>query len=252
MLPTTILLIQFRNSTVTARLEQQSIERELGTAVGIVCLSVLDDSIIWNKPSQMMTPIDGVILGGSGDYDFDGGRLPDDGARVTAYGLLEKLRPLLDYLFRHDVPTLGICFGHQVIGAYAGATVVHDIAQKKMRSHAVSVIVDTESYPICTNVPNTFYAHYGHKDCLDRVPEGATLLMSGGAACKVSALCYKQNIFTTQFHPELTIHDVHLRAEATPGYLPVGVQVTEAFIEDNYSSQILKNFSTLVQSFKRE
>jgi GMP synthase-like glutamine amidotransferase len=72
--------------------------------------------------------------------------------------------------------------------------------------------------------------------------------MNGGESCKVSALCYKQNIFTTQFHPELTLADMQLRVEATPGYLPDGACVEELFTAENESNTILKNFSTLVRN----
>jgi GMP synthase (glutamine-hydrolysing) len=243
-----ILIIQFRAKTTTAALEQASIVRELGDGITVICRSALDTSIDWNDPAEMLSGIDGVIFGGSGDYDFDGGRSDDDEARATSYALLDKLRPLLDYIFTHDVPTLGICYGHQIIGAYAGAAVVNDETQKKSRSHEVAVVVDKDAYGICANIPDTFYAHYGHKDSLDRVPEGAVLLMNGGEACKVSALCYKQNIYTTQFHPELTIEDLRLRMEATPGYLPEDVSLEELFVSGSTSNTILKNFGTLVRT----
>ena len=245
-----ILLIQFRSKQVTADLEQTSIARELGDGVLVSAISALDQHTAWTVPDKMLAHVSGVIFGGSGDYDFDGGRSDDDDddARLTSYALLEKLRPLLDYIFDNDIPTLGICYGHQIIGAYAGATVVNDMTQKKSRSHAVAVVVDKDAYSICANVPDTFYAHYGHKDSLDRVPEGAVLLMQGGEACKVSALCYKQNIFTTQFHPELTLDDMRLRVEATPGYFPEGVNIEEVFISDSSSNTILKNFGAFVQT----
>jgi GMP synthase-like glutamine amidotransferase len=243
-----ILIIQFRATAVTAALEEASIVRELGEGVTVSCVSALDERILWDDPVEIMMSIDGVIFGGSGDYDFDGGRPDDDAARATSYVLLARLRPLLDYLFTHDVPTLGICYGHQIIGAYAGAAVINDETQKKSRSHEVAVLVDKDAYCICADVSDTFYAHYGHKDSLDRVPDGAVLLMNGGEACKVSALCYKKNIFTTQFHPELTIDDLRLRMEATPGYLPEDVTLEELFVSGSCSNTILKNFGTLVRS----
>lgn len=241
-----ILLIQFRDRAVTANLERVSIERELGENIIIRTLSALDAQVAWNDPRALLADNVGVIFGGSGDYDFDGGRANDDEIRTVSYALLERLRPLFDYIFEHDIPTLGICYGHQMIGAYAGATVVNDVVQKKSRSHEVEVLVDKNAYSICTDMPDTFYAHYGHKDSLDRVPDGAVLLMKGGEACKVSALCYKQNIFTTQFHPELTLEDLRLRMEATPGYLPEGVTIDEAFVSGSASNTILRNFGSFV------
>lgn len=244
----TILIIQFRAKAVTAELEKASITRELGPDCIIETISALDELVSWNEPATVLMNVNGVIFGGSGDYDFDGGRSDTDVVRTTSYALLEKLRPLFDYIFKHDIPTLGICYGHQIIGAYAGASVVNDLTQKKSRSHEVAVVVNKDVYSICAGVPDTFYAHYGHKDSLDRVPDGAVLLMNGGDACKVSALCYKQNIFTTQFHPELTIDDLRLRMEATPGYLPEGVNLEEVFVNSSVSNAILRNFGNFVRT----
>lgn len=247
MIPVPILLIQFRLRTITAEMEQQSIIREIGHTSQITPLSALDTTIDWNSPEQLLSPYGGVIFGGSGDFDFDGGRPAGDGAKQISYQLLAKLRPLLDYVFRHDILTLGICFGHQMIGAYKGATVVHDITQTKSRSHKVTVVAGAAEYPLCANVPETFFAHYGHKDSLDRVPDDATLMVTGGEECKVSALRYQKNIYTTQFHPELTRDDMRLRVAATPGYLPEGVSVDAVFSDESCSCQILRNFGQLVR-----
>jgi GMP synthase (glutamine-hydrolysing) len=246
MQPLPILLIQFRTRSVTAAMELQSIERELGDGVQVVSLSALDDTQEWCNPARLLGNYAGVIFGGSGDFDFDGGREPDDFVVETSYRLLEQLRPTLDHIFDHDIPTLGICYGHQIIGAYAGAHVVHDETQTKSRSHKVAVVVDPGTCSICVDVPQTFFAHYGHKDSLDRVPEGAVLVCSGGEGCKVSALRYKQNIYSTQFHPELTLDDMRLRVAATPGYLPEGVCVEEVFADDTAALAILRNFGRLV------
>lgn len=241
-----ILVIQFRLRDKTVVLEQQSILREIGPEVVVKFSSALDTSWSWNDPKSLLQDYDGVMFGGSGDFDFDGGRPEHDQAKITSYKLLEQLRPLLDYIFQYDIPTLGICYGHQIIGAYAGAKVIHDETQKKNCSHELSLLVDKDTYYICNNIPDTFYAHYGHKDSLDRVPEGAVLLMNGGNACQVSALSYKQNIFTTQFHPELSFEDLHLRVEATPGYLPEGVLVDDAYTKHTEANTILYNFGQLV------
>lgn len=240
-----ILLIQFRYNPLHSKLEAASMVRELGEGVDMVCVSALDNTLVWQNPKELLFSYDGLILGGSGDFDFDGDRTVDDRAKVRSYELLEQLRPLFDYIFATDFPTFGICFGHQMIGAYAGATVRHDPQQKKSRSHQVSVV--TENAPaLFAGIASTFYAHYGHKDSLDQVPAGATLLVQGGGECQVSALHYLTNIYTTQFHPELTVDDMRKRLELLPGYLPEGVDVSQVFTDDTNANRILRNFSELV------
>ena len=251
-MPASILVIQFRLNQAHSALEQASIDRELAGTVTTTYQSALDEVLFTREPAALLASYDGLILGGSGDFDFDGGRAAEDAAKVRSYELLERLRPLLAYVFATDFPLLGICFGHQLVGAYAGATVCHDPVQRKSRSHPVSVVTGgDDGVVLLAGVPPSFYAHYGHKDSLDRVPEGATLLVQGGEACRVSALQYQQNIYTTQFHPELNVADMHKRLALLPGYLPEGVSVEEVFSEDSYSNTILRNFGSLVTATRQ-
>ncbi len=98
------------------------------------------------------------------------------------------------------------------------------------------------------DLPDEFDAYYGHKDVLDRVPQGATLLMKGGEECKVPALQYKKNIYTVQFHPELNYTDMLERMKGSSGYLPEGVELETLYKKDICSNTILRNFATLVAS----
>ncbi len=241
-----IIALQFRVSPASVVQEQVAIIRELGEAVEVTFVNALDTTVVWDQPELLMADYHGVLLGGSGDFDFDGGRAEADIAKRQSYLFLEQLRPLFQYLFAHDIPTLGICYGHQLLGAFAGAQVKSDPAQKKTKSHQVRLMVDKSDYFLFSDLPEEFFAHYGHKDALDRVPDGAVLLMSGGEACRVSALRYKENIYTTQFHPELTFVDMIDRMKSSPGYLPEGVLAEELFSRDAHSNRILQNFGKLV------
>lgn len=242
----TILLIQFRLQDRAAELERLSIAREIGLAASLATVSALDEAIDWGVPETFARQYQGFIFGGTGDFDFDGGRTDTDAARIMAQTLLERLRPLLEYLFLHDMPTLGICFGHQLLGMFAGARAVHDSTQCKTKSHPVWIVSDSTPSALLAGVPSTFDAHYIHKDALDRLPEGAELLGHGGEACRYSVLRYKKNIYSTQFHPELTFDDVLVRIDTFPGYLPEGVTANELFSQEVHSNTILANFAQLL------
>lgn len=241
-----ILCLQFRQNPTAVEQEQRAIEREVGTYCDVTFLDAHDPGIEWERPDALMAGYAGLILGGSGDYDFDGGRPLDDPVRLRTQEFLRALQPLFRSVFESDTPTLGICYGHQLLGAFAGAQVRFDERQKKMRSHELRLLVDAEEHFLFAGLPDTFHAHYGHKDSLDRVPEGATLLMTGGDACRVSALRYRENIYTTQFHPELNAADLIDRLKHSPGYLPEGVVVEELVTDDPNSNRILRNFSKFV------
>lgn len=241
-----IVVIQFRKNQQAIQQEKACLVREAGIYTDIDFLDALDDSINWKNPADFMKSYQGVILGGSGDFDFDGNRNVDDTSRQMSYMFLDRLQPLFRYIFDTDTPTLGICYGHQLLGAFAGAQVFSDETQKKTKSHEVKLMVDKNNYFLFSDLPESFFAHYGHKDVLDRVPSGAVLLMNGGEQCKVSALRYQKNIYSTQFHPELTYDDMINRMKHSPGYLPEGVIAEEVFSKDPNSNRILRNFSKLV------
>ncbi len=247
-----ILALQFRMNSAAELFEQQSISREIGESATVHFVSALDVKIRWDAPEELLAGYHGLILGGSGDFDFDGGRSETDSARLTSYQLLEQLRPLCQSVFDQDLPTFGICYGHQLLGAFRGARVVHDVSQKKNCSHVVAVVGKPTEVGIFTAIPASFYAHYGHKDTLDRIPDGAVLVVCGGDLCRVSALRYQANIYSTQFHPELTFDDMLLRSAAFPGYLPEGVSPEDIFIKDTHSNTILQNFGRLVATYAQQ
>lgn len=238
-----VLVVQFRRSEGAMRGEQLGIARASDRAVSFSYVSALDvDALEWERPEKFMSGFAGVILGGSGDFDFDGGRAHSDASRQQSYVFLERLRPLLSYIFQHDIPTFGICYGHQILGAFCGVKVHKDTKQSKLGSYEVRVVPDQQKSPILVGLPKTFVGHYGHKDVLSEVPALATLLLEGGESCRVSGLRYQKNIYSVQFHPELTAADMIERISSSPGYLPEGVEASDLFIPNDQSQQLLSNF----------
>lgn len=244
-----ILGIQFRKKQESILQERECIKREVGEYVDIEFTNALDNDVTWDSPEVIMNEFNGVILGGSGDFDFNGGRAEDDPDRAISYQLLDKLHPTFTYIFDNDVPTFGICYGHQLLGAFAGVSVIYDEKQKKSRSHEVKLLIDKNDHCLFADLPDSFEAYYGHKDSLSQVPEGAVLLMNGGEACRVSALRYRKKIYTVQFHPELTFEDMVERIQNSPGYLPEGVSIEEVFSRDTNSNVILRNFGKWVAGY---
>jgi len=52
----------------------------------------------------------------------------------------------------------------------------------------------------------------GHKEAVTRLPRGATVLASS-AACPVQAFRFGENVYATQFHPELDVEGLCLRID---------------------------------------
>lgn len=242
---TSLLLIQSRKRPEMVEGEQGEYQRALeSTDVSLSAASVFDASLPWNDPRALLSGYDGVILGGSGEYDFDGGRPEDDDVRAGSKEIVSRLRPLLDYVFENDIPLLGVCFGHQIVSEYLGVAVVHDTDQKKVGSHEVQLTAEGKADPLFAGLPASFIGQYGHKDSLSALPPGA-LLLATGPSCRTSALRYKRSIYTLQFHPELTEKDVEWKLANSPGYLPQGIALEELIRPSPEASTLIPRFAAL-------
>jgi GMP synthase-like glutamine amidotransferase len=197
-----IAAIQCRRNPASIEREQYNISHTIGDLAEVTFLSALDEGLPWNSPTEMTCDFDGLILGGSSDFDFHGSHESHDDPRVMAHSILYRLENVIKYALRRDIPVIGICFGHQLIGHTFGAECVHDKAQSKYGSFDVHVTEEGKKDAIFSQLPPQFKAQYAHKDSLTRLPDGATLLAES-PVCNFGALRYGKSMYTFQFHPEV-------------------------------------------------
>ncbi len=221
--------------------ERREYELGAGSTAALTFVSALDTAQPWNDPAALLAPYDGLIIGGSGEFDLHGGRDESDRARATALAILERLRPLVAYVLESQKPVLGVCFGHQLIAEMQGGKVISDPEQKKVGSFEVGLTTDGASDHIFSTLPKTFFAQYGHKDSVTVLPKGAVLLASS-PMCRFSALKYGTSVYTVQFHPELDRKGVLWRLENSPGYLPEGIKAESLVKESPEASTIIASF----------
>ena len=241
-----ILVIQSRSRKEMIEAEQSEYRRALRDPA-VSFISTLDDTRAWNDPAAMLNSVDGVIIGGSGEFDLDGGRSHDDPACVTARRILERLRPLVEYALAENVPLLGICLGHQYMADMSGGSVSNDISQKKTGTFSVTLTNEGKGDPLFSLLPEAFLAQYGHKDSVTKLPKGGVVLASS-PQCAFSALRYGEKAYSVQFHPELTAGDVLWKIEHTPGYLPENSDVQSLVKESPEASRLLPLFVSKIVS----
>jgi len=240
-----ILLVQFRIKKPTIHYEKVCIRRCFKTkGLNLKIESVFDIQNKFFHPFKILKGMNEVILGGSAEFDFSGNNPKQE---KIFQDMIKRIKPFIRYLINKDIPTLGICFGHQLLGHVLGTKVIKDKFQQETGSFLVSLTQKGKSDFLFNGVPLKFIAQFGHKDSLEKLPTGA-ILLAKSKKCKVVAFRYKKNIYGVQFHPELTVKDVILRLKYNPDYAG-GKKIAE--IKKNlkpspFSLKILRNFSKLV------
>ena len=237
-----ILLIQSRATPEAAAAEYDRYLRALGgVEAQVTPISTLEVEQSWDTPSKIVEGYDGIVLGGSSDFFIHGGKGEEYAERAGAREIMDRMRLLVEYLVERQVPTLGVCFGHQLIAEVFGGNVTHDHSQKKGGTHEVRLTETGKDDSLFAGFPAIFPAQYGHRDSVTRPPLGAVVLAEGDS-CRFAALRYGSEVYTLQFHPELFPDDLLSHPEILALYLPEGADPAAAVRETLDAARLIARF----------
>ena len=167
-------------------------------------------------PPLQLADYSGVIVGGSPYTSSDPvGEKSAAQVRVEA-----ELSGLLDRIVADDFPFLGACYGVGTLGTHQGAVIDRKFGEP-VGSAEIELTAEGERDPLLKGVPHRFEAFVGHKEACSQLPPGAVLLASS-AACPVHMFRVKNNLYATQFHPELDADGLITRIDIykDAGYFP--------------------------------
>ena len=146
-------------------------------------------------------------------YEVQRGHYPDDIDEVDAYlitgsktGVYEDkpwIPPLMDFVRKlHDrkKPTIGICFGHQLIAQALGGK-----TRKSDKGWGVGVhSYEMQETPSWMSEPlDSFSLLVSHQDQVEELPPGAKVLASSDF-CPMAMTQVDEHMLTFQAHPEFT------------------------------------------------
>lgn len=157
---------------------------------------------------RQLKEADVMLLGGSGHYSAAG-----EGDWLERS--LDSLRLVHDYC----EPTFASCWGFQAMARAMGGRVTKDINRAEVGTHELTLTAAGKADPLFAPLGDLFLGQMGHEDCVDELPENATLLASSE---KVAYQAYRFNdapIYCTQFHPELNYDDLLVRVTHYPDYI---------------------------------
>lgn len=109
-----------------------------------------------------------------------------------------RVEAVLRDLVKREVPLLGVCFGHQLLGAALGGRVERNPRGREIGTVAVEVL---EPDPLLEGLPDPFAANATHVDSVTVLPPGATLL-ARSALEPHAAVRFGPAAWGVQFHPE--------------------------------------------------
>jgi GMP synthase (glutamine-hydrolysing) len=158
----------------------------------------------------------GVIVGGSPFTSSD----PPDQKSATQHRVERELAGLLDRIVDQDFPFLGACYGVGTLGTHQGAVIDRTFGEP-LGGVEIELTDAGVADPVLRGMPRRFTAFTGHKEACTALPSHAVLLASS-RACPVQMFRIKQNLYATQFHPELDVGGLVTRIDIYrhAGYFP--------------------------------
>lgn len=184
----------------------------------------------------------GVMVGGG---PFDTSKPQDQKSDVQKRVEADFAR-LLDEIVEKDFPFFGACYGVGTLGVHQGAIISNKFAESDGPA-TITVTENGKNDPLLAGVPETFAAISVHKEACEILPPHAVLLASS-TACPVQMFRIKNNLYATQFHPELDEAGLRLRVEIykNAGYFAPedgdALVAAGAAADLSHAPLVLKNF----------
>ncbi|OSQ40285.1 glutamine amidotransferase-related protein [Thalassospira mesophila] len=114
-----------------------------------------------------------------------------------------RLQALLRDMVADGIPVFGVCFGHQILAAAMGGTVIKSDKGWGIGVHEYQLASTAPQW--IANAPASMHLHAFHQDQVVTLPETATVWASSDF-CPYAALQYGDNAASIQPHPEFS-HD---------------------------------------------
>jgi len=183
----------------------------------------------------LMEHYDKIIIAGSSEVWLSH---DDDMSDIAKTALLPTIKRLVEANF----PTLGICFGHQLISMALGSVIAGSASQSEGGIQTIRFTDRGWSDPLFEGLHNPLSVSEGHDDSVVTMPDGVVHL-AFSEKCPAQAMRVGDNIYGVQFHPELTKEDLHERWRVSKPYKGKEIGLNKS--DRNHGPTILNNFASL-------
>ncbi len=233
---------------VQARPEKLAAENELEAFLKFSGLShaeveVINASLGQKCSLENLSKYSGIILGG-GPLCVTKNKKTKEESELESF-----LLALLEIVKEKDIPFLGACLGIGILGKSAGCKISNKFGEDVGE---VKIILTEEGQKddILAGVPSEFSAFVGHKEACEELSEGAVLLASS-KNCPIQMFKIKNNIYASQFHPELDHEGLCLRINIYKDYGYFDPEEAKKLKERNKDANITHPFKILKNFVKK-
>ena len=154
-------------------------------------------------PPLYLSDYSGVMLGGS-SFNISDAQKTEIQLRVEA-----DLAALVDEIVDTDFPFLGMCYGVGTISTHLGG-VIDRTYSEPVGAIEIGLTEAGQADPLLEGIRPSFHAFVGHKEACNGAPPGVVMLATG-VDCPVQMYRVGENVYVTQFHPELDADDLAAR-----------------------------------------
>lgn len=214
----------------------------------------LADSIRIRMESETLPEISlddysGVIVGG-GPWNVSD--IPDtkDAAQQSAEAWLDKL---LLQIVEKDFPYMGACYGFGALTMSVNGHVSKEQYGESLSAVDIHLTHEGTQDPLLEGFPSAFKAIVGHKEACQTLPENAVWLAKSDT-CPIQMYRIGNNVYATQFHPELDGEGVCVRIDVykNAGYFPPeDAEVLKATMRNEVFTESTKILKRFVQRYKK-
>jgi len=181
-------------------------------------------------------------------YAQNWGRTPSEIVGRSAAEVLGA--DLFSGAVQQRIPTLGICFGHQLLAHALGGEVDYNPHGREYGTLEVTFTPVAESDPLLSSLPESACLHVSHAQSVLKLPDGAVRLAFSQKDSN-QAFCVNSCAWGVQFHPEFDADITRTYIDHSRDELLREGQDFQQLLatcrDNDFGSQILKRFATLVQ-----
>ena len=156
----------------------------------------------------------------------------------------------LERMVDYNVPTLGVCFGHQLLAYALGGQIATNDRGPEYGTVKVNLLSEAHTDPVFAKLPENIIVQSCHYDVVTELPKGAQILAKN-TKTSCQAVRFGPCIWGTQSHPEFN-HDTMtaILKSATISRNMAGqnlAPLNSELMRLNHGPEILNNFLTFVE-----